>query len=261
MDKRFITLFFILIFASSAFAKRMTPKEVEPVIYRGIKFTAPIHTKKLGLVEGYDLATGKKVWEKKVYDVKINPLMEEDVQWIFIESLQITKDGKLLVIDESKRKFLIAVPKEILKERVSISEKLRMIEYTRHEFHGEPQECKASLVNFVYDIPYFSACGIFPPFHIINQIFDSGGGQGGMGSGAIWKPFKIEKEEYDGLVKAIKDSDIKEIEKKSRYARVPMKFDSSYDHIADRIQWVSEVCKKYRDTYLDERKNSENKGN
>jgi hypothetical protein len=30
---------------------------------------------------------------------------------------------------------------------------LRTVTYTRHEFHGEPDQRSASLLSFVYDIP------------------------------------------------------------------------------------------------------------
>jgi hypothetical protein len=95
-------------------AKRMAPEEVEPLIYKGIKFVAP--TQKMGYIEAWDIETKKKVWEKKVYTVIYNPLLETDVQDIFIVSLQI-KDGKLLVIDEHHRRFKEVIPKEILREK------------------------------------------------------------------------------------------------------------------------------------------------
>jgi hypothetical protein len=30
---------------------------------------------------------------------------------------------------------------------------------------------KGTLLMLVYDIPYFPACGVFPPLHILNQVF------------------------------------------------------------------------------------------
>ena len=79
-------------------AARTVPEEVEPLIYNGVKYIAP-HTK-MGYTEAWDIKTGDKLWEKKVYDVKINPFIEEDVQWVFITDLKI-EDGKLVVVNEA----------------------------------------------------------------------------------------------------------------------------------------------------------------
>jgi len=87
-------------------AKRLPPQEVEPVIYNGIKYTAT--HEKMGYVEAWDIKTGKKLWEKKVYDVKIDPYMEADVQWVFITNLSI-KDGKLIVVNENGNRYEIDI--------------------------------------------------------------------------------------------------------------------------------------------------------
>ncbi len=41
----------------------------------------------------------------------------------------------------------------------NVEDRLRRVCYVRHEFHGEPEEQVHSLLAFVYDIPYFGACG------------------------------------------------------------------------------------------------------
>ena len=87
-------------------AKRLPPQEVEPVIYNGVKYTAT--HEKMGYVEAWDIKTGKKLWEKKVYDVKIDPHMEADVQWVFITNLSI-KDGKLIVVNENGDRYEIDI--------------------------------------------------------------------------------------------------------------------------------------------------------
>lgn len=88
-------------------AKRGPPKEVEPVIYNGINYTAS--HEKMGYVEAFNNTTGKKLWEIKVYDVKIDPNMEADVQWIFITNLSIV-NGKLIVINEAGVIYEIDMP-------------------------------------------------------------------------------------------------------------------------------------------------------
>ena len=123
---------------------------------------------------------------------------------------------------------------------------MKLIEYERHEFHGEPEARKAVLSIFVYDIPYFGACGIFPPIQIINQIFESGGSEGGMGPGATWRPFSVSKKEYSDLVSRIQDLDPKTLGDKARYITMKFEFDDEFDEIEEWETWILEVSQKYR---------------
>jgi len=128
-------------------------------------------------------------------------------------------------------------------------DELIKIKYKRHEYNIRPQKCENNLLVFTYDIPYFGACGIFPPLHIANQIFLSGGHKGGMSPGATWKPFKITKEEYDKLSKLVKITPISSIQPYARYAWLPFKFDSGFDYIMDQKQWMFATCEKHRDAW------------
>ncbi len=69
--------------------------------------------------------------------------------------------------------------------------RLRTVTYKCYEFHEEPEPRGGSLLSFVYDIPYFGACGVFPPLHVVNQIFLRGGASGGMSPGASWEAFTL----------------------------------------------------------------------
>lgn len=126
---------------------------------------------------------------------------------------------------------------------------MKVIDYERHEPHGESERRRAELPIFVYDIPYFGACGIFPPFHIINEIFQSGGAQGGMGPGATWQPFKLNSLEYEQLVKTVNALDPKSLGDKARYTWVKFEFDSDFDHIRRWEPWLFAVCEKHRESY------------
>lgn len=128
-------------------------------------------------------------------------------------------------------------------------ENLKIIKYKRLEYLSEPQSIERSLLIFVYDVPYFDACGIFPPFHIINQIFLSGGGDGGMSPGASWEPFSISENEYAELINAVRTTPIEEIKPHARYAWVSFQFDPEFDQITDRHMWMKEVCEKHRDEH------------
>lgn len=124
-----------------------------------------------------------------------------------------------------------------------------VVDYERHEPHAEPERRSAELAVFVYDIPYFGACGIFPPFHIINEIFQFGGAQGGMSPGATWQPFQLSQKEYKKLEQAIKDLNPQSLGEKARYTRVKFEFDSNFDHIKRWEPWLFAVCEKHRESY------------
>lgn len=124
--------------------------------------------------------------------------------------------------------------------------KLRTVKYQRHEFHDDPEPYEGSLLTFVYDIPYFPACGVFPPLHILNQVLSSGGLGGGMSPGATWEPFTLGRAEYDGLAEAVRRTPLREIKPFARYASARMKFDDGFDHLKDLFEWTKAVCDKQR---------------
>ncbi len=96
------------LFCSLVEAERGPASQVEPVIYKEIKFIAPNTPEKMGYVEAWDIKTNKKLWELKVYEVKINPQIEADVQWKFITSLYIY-GGKLIAVNEAGKRYEVDI--------------------------------------------------------------------------------------------------------------------------------------------------------
>jgi len=137
----------------------------------------------------------------------------------------------------------------VLSAGIANGSDVKMILYERYEFRGDPEPRKAELSTFVYDIPYFGACGIFPPLHIINQFFREGSSGGGMSPGATWEPFSINEEEYAQLVEEIQKLDPKTLGDTARYTRVKYEFDHEFDHIQKLETWLFKVCDKHRDSY------------
>ncbi len=96
----------LVLLAPAAFAKRAAPVEVTPVTNAGIEYRAPSGVEKMGVVEAWDKATDKMVWEKKVYEVSIDPNLEKDVQHVFITKMKIDA-GKLIVTNEKDDRYSI----------------------------------------------------------------------------------------------------------------------------------------------------------
>ena len=124
------------------------------------------------------------------------------------------------------------------------------IRYTQHEFHHQPQQATGSLVVLVYDIPYFSGCGVFPPLHVINQIFASGGGDGGLSPGASWDPFQINSSTYSLLIDEIRELAPSDLAGRARYTQLKYIEDPSFDVSEDRCEWAEAACDKHRDWYI-----------
>jgi hypothetical protein len=126
---------------------------------------------------------------------------------------------------------------------------MRQVQYTHTFFHGDDEPREGSLLTFLYDIPYFPPCGVFPPFHLLNQHLLSGGSDGGMSPGAIWEPFTITSEEYTQLTGAIDSTPLGEIKTHAHYAFAKPIFDHDLDDFQDYFEWLMAVRKRHRDRY------------
>jgi hypothetical protein len=96
-------------------AKRITPAMVEPVIYESIRYVAPNDDGRRAYIEAWDVQSNKKLWNLTVFTNRIDPKLEEDVQWIFIKTLSIEK-GVLLITSEHGERYQIDLKTKAIKE-------------------------------------------------------------------------------------------------------------------------------------------------
>jgi|GEM_PF-4740571 len=157
----------------------------------------------------------------------------------------------------------------------NLESRLRRVRYLRHEGMGRGDRAGSvenSLLAFVYDIPHFGACGVFPPFHLLNQLLLGGGGEGGMSPGTTWKPFSISAEEYQDLAEAVRTIPPEKLRKRARFAHIQFIFDPEFDgeastypkypgfqklpfvppELKEYFEWMTAVCAKHRHRYHDE---------
>jgi hypothetical protein len=87
-------------------AKRAAPPRVEPVIHDGIRYIAPNDDGRRAYIEAWDVQTNKKLWELTVFTNRIDPKLEEDVQWVFVNKLNV-RDDTLLVTSERGNAYQI----------------------------------------------------------------------------------------------------------------------------------------------------------
>ena len=96
---RTLMLMAVVLAPSLAPGKRTAPEQVTPIVHESIRYVAPNDDGRRGYIEAWDVQTNKKLWDLTVFTNRIDPKLEEDVQWVFIKSLSI-RDGKLLVTSE-----------------------------------------------------------------------------------------------------------------------------------------------------------------
>ena len=103
-----------------ACAKRLPPVKVEPVVYKGIRYIAPNDDGRRGYIEARNVETNKKLWELTVFTNRIDPNLEEDVQWVFIKELSI-QDGRLIVTSEHGKTYQVGVNTKAITQSDSLS--------------------------------------------------------------------------------------------------------------------------------------------
>ena len=87
-------------------AKRIAPVKVDPVVYEGIRYVAPNDDGRRGYIEAWNVGTNKKLWELAIFTNRIDPNLEEDVQWVFINGLRI-QDGRLMITSEHGKTYQV----------------------------------------------------------------------------------------------------------------------------------------------------------
>jgi hypothetical protein len=94
-----LTLFLTAFLPGSSFAKRIAPAAAKPVIHQGIRYVAPNDDGRRAYVEACDVRTNKKLWDLTVFTNRVDPKLEEDVQWVFIITMSI-RDHTIIVRSE-----------------------------------------------------------------------------------------------------------------------------------------------------------------
>src|SRR6266576_4167178 len=89
-----------------ASAKRAASTKVEPVIHEGVRYVAPNDDGRRAYIEAWDVRTNKKLWKLTVFTNRIDPTLEEDVQWVFIDKLRV-QDSALIVTSERGKTYQI----------------------------------------------------------------------------------------------------------------------------------------------------------
>jgi len=92
---------------------RIPAPQVVPIETGGVRYE-PVRnglTAGLDQMGGYlaaiDIASGRTLWTLKVYDNRRDPALEGDVQDVFFRSMTLQPDGKLLIENERRARFVV----------------------------------------------------------------------------------------------------------------------------------------------------------
>ncbi len=83
-------------------AKRLPAPVIEPIIHEGVRYTVPNDKGTVGYVVASDAATGKQLWKKTLFRTCICPLLEHDVQWVFIKQMRLEGERLIFVNERGK---------------------------------------------------------------------------------------------------------------------------------------------------------------
>lgn len=99
------SVFAALVMGMSAvgFAKRVAPKEFEPVLTANLRIVAPLDDGRVARIRVFDRCDGRLLWSLVVFENMIKPGLEEDVQWRFIKSMKAVGDTLEVVAEGGTR--------------------------------------------------------------------------------------------------------------------------------------------------------------
>ncbi|MCY4753722.1 hypothetical protein [Pelomonas aquatica] len=89
-------------------ADRLGPPDVPPIYHEGVVYTQDENGPG-GVLVASDDETGKALWTLKIYDVKIDKALEADAQWVFFAAMTLDPDGRLRIVNEAGKAFLVDV--------------------------------------------------------------------------------------------------------------------------------------------------------
>lgn len=101
--------------AVSSSADRLPPAVIPPLERKGVRYTQAESGRDVGVnqVGGVLIASaadsGKRLWVLAVYPNPIDPAQEADAQWIFFKSMTFDPDGRLRIVNEAGKAYLVDV--------------------------------------------------------------------------------------------------------------------------------------------------------
>ncbi len=96
----------IVLLPCAVLAKRGAPAKVEPVVHQGVRYTVPNDDGRRAYIVASDAETNKKLWDLTVFENRLDPKLEGDVQHVYIKTLKL-RDDALLVTSEAGKAYRV----------------------------------------------------------------------------------------------------------------------------------------------------------
>jgi hypothetical protein len=94
---------------------RLPPPEVPALERNGIRYEQSLDGRSVGadqvggVLVAINAQTGTRLWTLPVYPNPIDPKLETDVQWIFFVSMVFDDDGRLRIVNQRRKTYLVDV--------------------------------------------------------------------------------------------------------------------------------------------------------
>lgn len=119
----------VIFLSTNAFAKRLPPAEVKPLVKDGIEYNFRVEqgscdepSKNCGMqvfLVSQDTKTGQVKWDRELYQKSFDPNLEVDVQTVFPKSLKF-KGKEIVATDEMGSTFRLKLTGELISPLKSI---------------------------------------------------------------------------------------------------------------------------------------------
>ena len=129
---------------------------------------------------------------------------------------------------------------------------MKIIKYKQSEFLTPWKwRKKKPLHLFILQIPYGLYFSVVPGFKALNDLLNTGGHEGGMGTGVMWEPFQITKDEYSDITEAWKTTNLKKIlkYKEEDIPDLNFIFDDEILSITKHLDYLSRSREKYESKF------------
>lgn len=103
----FTVFLFITILQAPLFAKRAFIEYPDKLISGNTEYRASYdfgRTNHDAYIEARGIVSNAVVWKIKIYSIRLDPALEQDVQWVMITGIK-EKNGRLIISNEKKQFF------------------------------------------------------------------------------------------------------------------------------------------------------------
>ncbi len=103
----FTVFFFITILHAPLFAKRAFVEYPDKLISGNTEYKASYdfgRKMQNAYIEARDIVSNTVIWKIKIYSIRLDPALEQDVQWVMIIEIK-EKNGRLIISNEKNQFF------------------------------------------------------------------------------------------------------------------------------------------------------------